>query len=108
MQAFNDYLDAHHEQFLAELTQYLRQPSIAAQNKGMLEMADLALQRLEARGFTVRILPTGGQQVLYGELGHGPQNLLIYSHYHVQPPKPLNLRQTPPVDHAFHHGKLSS
>ena len=46
MQTFNDYLDARHEPFLAELNDYLRQPSIAAQNKGMLEMADLTRQPL--------------------------------------------------------------
>ena len=80
MQTFNDYLDSHHEQFLDELKRYLRQPSIAAQNKGMREMADLTRERLEARGFKVRILPTGGQPVVYGEIGDGPKTLLIYDH----------------------------
>jgi acetylornithine deacetylase/succinyl-diaminopimelate desuccinylase-like protein len=106
MQAFNDYLDAHHEQFLTELTHYLRQPSIAAQNTGMLEMADLARQRLEARGFTVRLLPTGGQPVVYGEIGDGLKTLLIYDHYDVQPPEPLELWQTPPFEPTVRDGKL--
>jgi len=106
MQAFNDYLDTHHEQFLAELSRYLRQPSIAAQNRGMLEMADLTRERLEARGFKVRLLPTGGQPVVYGELGEGPKTLLIYDHYDVQPPEPLALWETPAFEPTVRDGKL--
>ena len=106
MQAFYDYLDAHHDQFLAELKQYLAQPSIAAQNKGMLEMAALAKQRLEARGFKVEILPTGGQPVVYGELGDGPKTLLIYDHYDVQPPEPLELWDSPAFEPTVRDGKL--
>jgi acetylornithine deacetylase/succinyl-diaminopimelate desuccinylase-like protein len=106
MQAFYDYLDSHREQFLAELKQYLAQPSIAAQNKGMQAMAELAQARLEARGFQVQILPTGGQPVVYGELGDGPKTLLIYDHYDVQPPEPLDLWDSPPFEPAVRDGNL--
>ncbi len=106
MQAFYDYLDTHHEQFLDELKRYLRQPSIAAQNKGITEMAQLARQRLEARGFSVQVLPTGGAPVVYGELGDGPRTLLIYDHYDVQPPEPLELWETPAFEPAIRDGKL--
>ena len=61
MQAFYDYLNSHHDQFLDELKLYLRQPSVAAQNLGITEMAQLAKERLEARGFKVQILPTAPQ-----------------------------------------------
>ena len=106
MDAFDEYLDSHHDQFLEELKDYLRQPSIAAQNKGMLEMAELARRRLEARGFVVRLLPTGGQPVVYGELGEGPKTLLIYDHYDVQPPEPLALWETPPFEPTVRGDKL--
>jgi len=106
MQAYYDYLEAHQEQFLAELKQYLMQPSIAAQNKGMLEMAALTQARLEARGFKVEILPTGGHPVVYGELGDGPKTLLIYDHYDVQPPEPLDLWETPAFEPTVRDGKL--
>jgi acetylornithine deacetylase/succinyl-diaminopimelate desuccinylase-like protein len=106
MQAFYDYLDRHREQFLAELKQYLTQPSIAAQNKGMQAMAELAKTRLEARGFQVQILPTGGHPVVYGELGEGPKTLLIYDHYDVQPPEPLELWDSPPFEPTVRDGKL--
>ncbi len=106
MQAFYEYLDAHREQFLAELKHYLTQPSVAAQNMGMAEMAALAKTRLEARGFKVEILPTGGHPVVYGELGDGPKTLLIYDHYDVQPPEPLDLWDSPPWEPTVRDGKL--
>ncbi|MCC6188055.1 MAG: M20/M25/M40 family metallo-hydrolase, partial [Anaerolineales bacterium] len=106
MQAFYAYLDSHRETFLAELKRYLAQPSIAAQNKGMLAMAELAKARLEARGFRAQILPTGGQPVVYGELGEGPKTLLIYDHYDVQPPEPLELWDSPPFEPTLRDGRL--
>jgi acetylornithine deacetylase/succinyl-diaminopimelate desuccinylase-like protein len=106
MQPFYDYLDSHHDQFLEELKHYLRQPSVAAQNLGMTEMAQLAKERLEARGFQVQILPTGGQPVVYGEFGDGPRTLLIYDHYDVQPPEPLGLWESPPFEPTVRDGNL--
>jgi acetylornithine deacetylase/succinyl-diaminopimelate desuccinylase-like protein len=106
MQAFYAYLDAHRDQFLDELKRYLRQPSVAAQNLGMTDMAQLAKERLEARGFAVHIIPTLGQPVVYGELGDGPRTLLIYDHYDVQPPQPLELWETPPFEPTMRDGKL--
>jgi acetylornithine deacetylase/succinyl-diaminopimelate desuccinylase-like protein len=106
MQAFYDYLDANRERFLDELKDYLRQPSVAAQNLGMAEMAELVRQRLEARGFAVRLLPTGGYPVVYGELGDGPRTLLIYDHYDVQPPEPLELWDSPAFEPTVREGNL--
>jgi acetylornithine deacetylase/succinyl-diaminopimelate desuccinylase-like protein len=106
MQAFYDYLDSHREQFLDELKRYLRQPSVAAQNWGMTEMAQLVKERLEARGFAVRLIPTAGHPVVYGELGDGPKPLMIYDHYDVQPPEPLDLWETPAFEPAVRDGKL--
>jgi acetylornithine deacetylase/succinyl-diaminopimelate desuccinylase-like protein len=106
MQAFYSYLDSHREAFLEELKRYLRQPSVAAQSLGMTEMAQLAKERLEARGFKVQILPTGGHPVVYGELGEGPKTLLIYDHYDVQPPEPLDLWVSPPFEPTERDGNL--
>jgi len=89
MQSFYDYLDSHHDQFLAELMRYLRQPSVAAQNLGMTEMAALAKEQLEARGFNVQILPTDGHPVVYGELGNGG------SAVNTQSPSPVNTAGIP-------------
>jgi acetylornithine deacetylase/succinyl-diaminopimelate desuccinylase-like protein len=106
MQDFYDYLEAHRGQFLDELNTYLRQPSVAAQNTGMTEMAQLAKERLEARGFSVQMLPTGGHPVVYGELGQGPRTLLIYNHYDVQPAEPLDLWVSPAFEPTVRDGNL--
>jgi len=106
MQAFYEYLDSHREQFLDELKRYLRQPSVAAQNWGMTEMAQLVKERLEARGFAVSLIPTAGHPVVYGELGDGPKTLMIYDHYDVQPPEPLDLWESPAFEPAVRDGKL--
>lgn len=106
MQAFHAYLDAHHDVFLEELKRYLRQPSVAAQSWGMPEMAQLAQERLRARGFATQILPTAGHPVVYGELGEGSKTLLIYDHYDVQPPEPLELWETPAFEPTVRDGKL--
>lgn len=106
MDTFYAYLDASRDRFLDELKRYCAQPSVAAQNLGMAEMAALVKERLEARGFSVRIIPTAGQPVVYGELGAGPRTLLIYDHYDVQPPEPLELWDSPPFSPTIRDGKL--
>ncbi len=106
MSSFHAYLDSHRDAFLDELKHYLRQPSVAAQNLGMTEMAQLTQARLQARGFATQILPTAGHPVVYGELGKGPKTLLIYDHYDVQPPEPLDLWETPAFEPTVREGKL--
>ncbi|MBL8058731.1 MAG: M20/M25/M40 family metallo-hydrolase, partial [Anaerolineales bacterium] len=106
MDKFTAYLDAHRDQFLEELQRYCAQPSVAAQNQGMPAMAALARERLEARGFTTRLIPTAGHPVVYGELGEGPRTLLIYNHYDVQPPEPLELWETPAFQPTVRDCKL--
>ena len=106
MDAFEAYLDSHRDACLNELKRYCAQPSVAAQNKGMTEMAALAQERLEARGFKTRLLPTPGHPVVYGELGDGPRTLLIYDHYDVQPPEPLELWDSPAFEPTVRDGKL--
>ncbi len=106
MDKFYTYLDANRDRFLDELKRYCAQPSVAAQNLGMAEMAALTKERLEARGFSVRLIPTPGYPVVYGELGEGPRTLLIYDHYDVQPPEPLELWDSPPFTPTIRDGKL--
>lgn len=106
MEKFYAYLDAHREQNLAELKRYCAQPSIAAQNVGMTDMAHLVKERLEARGFQTRLIPTQGYPVVYGEMGEGPRTLLIYDHYDVQPPEPLELWDSPAFEPTVRDGKL--
>ncbi len=106
MPAFDDFLAEQQDRFMAELATFVAQPSVAATGQGMKEMVALVRQRLERIGATVQQIPTGGAPILYAELGDGPRTLLIYNHYDVQPPDPIDLWTTPPFVPSVREGKL--
>jgi acetylornithine deacetylase/succinyl-diaminopimelate desuccinylase-like protein len=104
---FREYVDANRDRFIAELQDFCRQPSVAAQNLGMREMAGKVLQRLEQLGARVRLVPVeGGQPVIVAEIGEGKRTLMIYDHYDVQPPEPLDQWETGPWQAAIRDGKV--
>ncbi len=101
------YLDANLDRSVAELSRLVAQPSVGAQNLGLKECAALVSELLKARGFKVEIMQTGGAPVVYGERkGKTDKTLLIYNHYDVQPPEPLELWETPPFEPSLRDGKL--
>jgi acetylornithine deacetylase/succinyl-diaminopimelate desuccinylase-like protein len=103
----DSYLDQNLDRSIAELSRLTAQPSVGAQNWGLEECAQLVAQMLSQRGFNVEIFPTGGAPVVYGERkGQSAKTLLIYNHYDVQPPEPLELWESPPFEPALRDGKL--
>jgi len=102
------YLSEHAQDARALLERLCRQPSIAAQNTGMAEMADLVESLLRETGFATRRLTAGDYPpIVYGELrGSGDTTILLYDHYDVQPPEPLELWQSEPFEPAERDGKL--
>jgi acetylornithine deacetylase/succinyl-diaminopimelate desuccinylase-like protein len=105
--AVDRHLEDHLEESLAELSKLVAQPSVAAQNLGMEACADLVARMLRARGFTTEVIPTGGPPVVVGERrGRSDRTLLVYNHYDVQPPEPLDLWTSPPFEAARRDGKL--
>jgi acetylornithine deacetylase/succinyl-diaminopimelate desuccinylase-like protein len=90
-------IDGRLEQNLDELARLVAQPSIAAQNVGMDACAALAADMLRARGFAVDLPRVSGFPVIVAErAGISDRTLLIYNHYDVQPPEPLDLWTSPP------------
>jgi len=105
--AVDQYLEAHLDESIGELSRYVAQPSIAAQGVGMEECAKLTAALLARRGFTVDLLPSGGPPVVVAErAGKSPRTLLVYNHYDVQPAEPLDLWTSPPFEPARRDGKL--
>jgi acetylornithine deacetylase/succinyl-diaminopimelate desuccinylase-like protein len=101
------YLDQHLDDSIAELSKLCAQPSVAAQNWGLEECASLVDEMLAARGFETQVLPTGGSPVVFAERkGKSDKTLLIYNHYDVQPPEPLDLWDSPPFEPSIRNGKL--
>lgn len=101
------YLEAHLDASIAELSRLVAQPSVGAQNWGLAECAQLVAQMLEQRGFAVEIIPTEGAPVVFAERqGRSQKTLLIYNHYDVQPPEPLELWDSPPFEPSLRDGIL--
>jgi acetylornithine deacetylase/succinyl-diaminopimelate desuccinylase-like protein len=103
----DSYLDKNLDQSLAELSKYVSQPSISAQNVGLKECAQIVKEMLEKRGFKAEIMATEGAPVVFGERkGQSDKTLLIYNHYDVQPPEPLELWESPPFEPQIRAGKM--
>jgi acetylornithine deacetylase/succinyl-diaminopimelate desuccinylase-like protein len=100
-----DYARSHRDEFLAELEAFLRIPSISTQpeHKPDIERAAAWLRdKLLEAGFPeAEVMPTAGHPVVYAEwmaAGADAPTILIYGHYDVQPPDPLDLWETPPFE----------
>jgi len=103
----DSYLEKNLDNSIAELSKLVAQPSVGAQNLGLKECAALVGEMLKARGFDVRIMDTKGAPVVFGErTGKSDKTLLIYNHYDVQPPEPLELWESPPFEPSLRDGKL--
>jgi acetylornithine deacetylase/succinyl-diaminopimelate desuccinylase-like protein len=106
MQDVFEYIDQHREQYIERLQWLCRQPSIAAQGVGIEETARMVAQLMREVGVTAQPYTTEGAPVVYGAAGDGGRTLLIYNHYDVQPPEPLELWESPPFAAEVRDGKL--
>ena len=102
------YIDAHRQSFLAQLLDYLRMPSISAHGIGMASVAAFLVERLGALGMQSRAIPTAGGPMVYGRRDDAPgkPTVLLYGHYDVQPPDPLDAWVTPPFEPAIRDGRI--
>ena len=89
------------EQYLNELVEFLKIPSISA-DSAFSEQVNQAAQWVadaltKAGAEEVRIVPTKGYPIVYGEKIIDPNlpTVLVYGHYDVQPPDPLDLWDSP-------------
>ncbi len=103
----DSHIDKNLDKNLEELKRYVAQPSISAQNLGLKECAAMVKEMLEKRGFTAEIMATDGAPVVFAERkGKSDKTLLIYNHYDVQPPEPLELWESPPFEPEIRNGKM--
>ncbi|MBR9756787.1 MAG: dipeptidase [Algicola sp.] len=104
MNSINSYIENNKERFLNELIDLLKIPSISADSayKGEVKKtAEAVKEQLELAGCDkVEIHPTNGHPVVYGEKIIDPNlpTVLVYGHYDVQPPDPLDLWDSEPFN----------
>ena len=105
--AFDDHVRAHAREYVDELKALIRQPSVSAQKQGIEETAAIVLERAKRAGLAARIerVP-GGPPTIVGETGAGKRTLLVYNHFDVQPPEPLEEWETPPFEPVERDGML--
>ena len=107
MEDFYAYVDENGDRFLDQLKTLCSQPSIAAQGVGTRETANIVLDMLEGIGADARLIEVAGAPpVVYGEIGQGKKTLIIYDHYDVQPPEPLDQWESQPFSPEIRKGFL--
>ena len=112
VQAIDSYIKTNEKRFLDELLDLLRIPSVSADPKYKADVArcaDEVKKRMEEAGLEkVEICPTNGHPIVYGEKIIDPKKptVLIYGHYDVQPPDPLDLWTSGPFDPVIKDGLI--
>lgn len=107
-----EYAHANKDRFLEELFEYLRIPSISTDAEHAAEVARCAswvADHLRAIGVEhVEVESTDGHPIVYAEQIVDPDapTYLIYGHYDVQPPDPLELWDSPPFEPTLRDGKI--
>ncbi len=103
-----DYIDQNFDSMVAELQEFCKSPSVAAQNLGMKETAEMLVNIMKNAGIDARIVDNeDGFPVVYGEVkGEADKTILMYNHYDVQPPEPIEKWKYPPFGSEIHDGHL--
>ncbi len=97
------YIKENKERFFQELFSLLRIPSVSAQpehKQDMYRCADRLVELLkEAGAQEAAVYETAGHPVVFGRYDQGaPKTILVYGHYDVQPPEPLEKWRTDPFE----------
>ncbi len=104
MPSINTYIDTHKDRFIKELLELLKLPSISSDpifSHDILETAKAVEQALIDVGCAhTEICETSGHPVVYGEkiIDTSLPTVLVYGHYDVQPPDPIELWESPPFE----------
>lgn len=108
-----NYVQSHHDEYLAGFQELLRLRSVSTDpvhHQDVIDCAQWIVREATRIGLkNAEALPTDGHPVVYAEYleaGEDQPTILFYAHYDVQPPDPLELWQSPPFEPTVHDGKL--
>jgi acetylornithine deacetylase/succinyl-diaminopimelate desuccinylase-like protein len=105
------FLDANADRHLDELQQFLRIPSVSADSRHQPDVrkaAEFVMDQLRSAGLEAELVETAGHPICYGHSSKAPgkPTVLIYGHYDVQPPDPLDKWISPPFEPTVRDGCL--
>lgn len=112
MQDIQNYISENKERFLSELFELLRIPSVSADpahDNDVQKTAEAVAGYLERAGCAkVKVHSTKGHPIVYGEhiIDSNLPTVMVYGHYDVQPPDPLEEWHTPPFEPIIRKTKL--
>jgi acetylornithine deacetylase/succinyl-diaminopimelate desuccinylase-like protein len=107
-----EYIESNKQRFLDELFELLRIPSVSADSTKKNEVrkaAEFIKNKLEAAGVNkAEICETPGHPIVFAEklIDAKLPTVLVYGHYDVQPPDPLDLWTSPPFEPVVKDGKI--
>jgi acetylornithine deacetylase/succinyl-diaminopimelate desuccinylase-like protein len=107
----NQYLNQSAGRFVEELQEFLRIPSVSADpahTQDMRRGAQYVSEQLVSAGLDAEIIETDGHPLVFGswlEAENAP-TVLVYGHYDVQPPDPLDQWVTPPFEPDIRDGHI--
>jgi len=104
MNTIKNYVQENKERFINELIELLKIPSVSADtaySQDVIDTANAVKESLEKAGCKhVEICETPGYPIVFGEhiIDKNLPTVLVYGHYDVQPPDPVELWTSPPFE----------
>lgn len=104
-------IDSRKHQAVAALSEFLSIPSISAQpdhKTDMVRCATWLADQLRFAALETSVMETGGHPAVVAKNKHvaGRPTVLLYGHYDVQPPEPLDLWKTPAFEPTVRDGAI--
>jgi acetylornithine deacetylase/succinyl-diaminopimelate desuccinylase-like protein len=110
--AIESFVQQNEQRLLEELLTFLRIPSISTLPEHKTDVqraAHFVADALRTAGMeNVEVIPTAGHPLVYADWLHAADKptVLLYGHYDVQPPDPLELWETPPFEPTLRNGNI--
>lgn len=107
-----NYLREKRPQHLQTLCDWLKMPSVSADDAfrpACVQAANFLAEHFKKIGIeNVKLLPTTGHEIVYGDWLHAPgkPTILLYGHYDVQPADPIDLWETPAFEPNIRNGNI--